>query len=366
MFTSSVRRFLIFPLLFFGMAVPNNGFCNIWKLTQDAIDRNHTTVSFEQVLNHLRLLTRDENIIPLDEPDTWVIAGGYVVLSRHSIRTFKSPGDFATMGMVPEFEFVFDRQKSHELDEHSIASARRSREDLEGIRIALDIVPTHEFFKDAIGDWSYEKFVSELQNALARSLGTLRAEVSLLRPSIELSATTVEEINRNAPQIVISTQFNNDNQDGMVTFCGGNLLKEEFASERQRARFVEAVLTNKHLYSAGLGACITQHCQDKLGARALPWERSSFEENARPVPVSDEVRLDARLDESGGNFNGIAMRNLIQNGIFAKAVVVPFPDMAWVRTQIESGHEMIWIESYAGTIADAVLDYTIKHSSLFD
>ena len=38
----------------------------------------------------------------------------------------------------------------------------------------------------------------------------------------------------------------------MVTFCGGNTLKSEFATDRQRARFIQAALTGKYVHSAGL------------------------------------------------------------------------------------------------------------------
>jgi hypothetical protein len=74
------------------------------------------------------------------------------------------------------------------------------------------------------------------------------------------------------------------------------------------------------------------------------------------VPVSLTILSDAELETSEGYFNGIATRNLIHNGFFAQAAVVPFPDMQWVRNEVKIGYESEWIASYARTLTDAVLD----------
>jgi hypothetical protein len=358
----SLKKSFIFMTVASVLMTPSQGFCNIWNLTQDTISSNKTKITYEQVREHLRLLTADENIVshPQQE-DTLVIAGGYITLNPTSIRSFKNLEDYNTQDSVPEFEYSFEPSSS---TPDTVATV--SRKDLRGIRIAVDVIPTHPYFKDPIGDWSYEKFVAELQDHLGKSLSAEGAEISVLRPKIQLSAETVDEINQNPPHIVISTQFNNDNQDCMVTFCGGNTLKSDFANERQRARFIQAALTGKHVQSAGLGACITKHCQDKFNVKPLAWQNASFEGNARPVPASPALCSTAQLDQNGGNLNGIAMRNLIHNGCFAKAVVVPFPDMKWVREQVKPAHESEWIAHYTKAITDAVLDYAGKTPAVFE
>ncbi len=360
----TIKKLLVYLGFALPLVAPTVGFCGIWELAQDAITQNKSHRTYHQVLSHLSLLTSDENIIadPAHK-DTLMIAGGYIVVTPDAIRSFKNPEDHMK-GVAPEFEFVFETTQLGPFEETKTSS--EIRRGLENIRISLDIIPSHSYFKDAIGSWSYEKFVVELQTALRESLSRVGAEVSILRPKVQLNADTLDEMNKNPAHIVISTQFNNSQQECMVTFCGGNILKAGFNSDTQRARFIEAALTGKHIYSAGLGACIAKHCQTKLNVQPLGWEHASFEGNACAVPASAVLGPVGELQESKGNFNGIAMRNLIHNGLFAKAVVIPFPDMKWICSEIEAGHEFEWIAKYSQTITEAVLDYVSNHSVVFE
>ncbi|CAM6054202.1 unnamed protein product [Sphagnum tenellum] len=371
--SSLLKKSLAYLGLTLALSAPTLGFCGIWELTHDAISRSRIKTTYPQVVSHLHFLAADETIVAdADHEGTVVVAGGHIVISPEAIRSYKNPGDH-TKGGAPEFEYLFEPSQPmdsnnkalpHSLEHLASIEKEVSRNGLEGIRISLDILPTHAFFKDPIGAWSYEQFVGELQIALGESLSSVGADVSTLRPRIHLTGAVIDEMNKNPPEIVISTQFNNDKQDCMVTFCGGNILKSEFALERQRARFIHAVSTGKHLYSVGLGASIAKHCQNKMNVQPLTWERASFEGKARPVPVTGTLSLDAELEEYEGHFNGIAMRNLIHNGLFAKAVVVPFPDMKWVCSQVEAGHEAEWIVKYARIITEGVLDYVGKHPEI--
>lgn len=337
----------------------------IWDLTSRAVAQNKFKVTYQHVESHLEFLTPSDNIVRLEDRDGTILVGeGYIVINRSGVRSYKNPEDHA-QGIAPEFEFRFE-ELADEAHGYVPVKAALPRKGLEGIRIAIDILATHANFGDPIGTWKYDSFIAELQAVLGTKLREVGAEVSQLRPSIQITADTVDGLNANPPHIVISPQFNNDKQDCMLTFCGGNILKKEMAAERQRARFVEAALTGKHVFSAGLAACMTQHCQEKLKVEPLAWQKASFEGNARPLPISMAVRAAAKLPEDQGHFNGIAARNLLQNGLFAKAVVVPFPDMHWVRGQVAEGHEAEWIAQYAGVLVDAVLDYVSKHSKTFE
>ena len=353
----SIRKPLIHLGLLLTLITPTLGFCGIWDLTRNAVEQSKTRATYSHVVKNLRLLSPDEAIST--DGDTRVLAGGYIVINPDGIRTFKTPGD-----REPEFEFKFDRAESVE-SKTELKDEGLQR--LQDVRIALDVIPTHDFFKAPIGSWTYEKFVVSLQASLENNLGSHGAKISILRPQVaKLTGELFDDINKNPPHIVISPQFNNDKQDCMVTFCGGNITGSELKGERQRARFVEAVLTGKHLYSAELGVCIARHCMNELGAELLDWRKASFEGNARPIAASEGICSDARFDGTGGNLIGVAMRNLIHNGLFAKAVVVPFPDMQWILKQVKPGHEAEWISKYSNAITAAVLEYASEHPTLFE
>jgi hypothetical protein len=354
------KRFFISAATAAALAFPTLGLCDIWTQTQKVISTSHIKMGFEQVRTHLPLLTEPGNIVAAsDKKDTWIIAGGYIVVDPGSIRSYKNPTDFKE-GAAPEFEYSFQQA--------SLPRSFELRKDLKGVRITLDIIPQHPYFKDlTIGEWNYDKFVFEIQNALAKSLDDDGAIISFLRPKIDqINAGIVNEINENPPHIVISPQFNNDQQDCMVTFCGGNISAKELAVDRQRARFIESAVTGKALNSANLGACIAKHCQEKLKVQPLDWKKASFEGNAYAVAEDTAIPGAAHLQKSEGKLNGIAMRNLVHNGIFAQAVAVPFPDMKWIRDQVQPKHELEWINQYTQAIKEGVLDYLSKTPLAFD
>jgi hypothetical protein len=345
----SIRKCLLalsFSLL--AIATPRLVFCTIWEQVERSLAQSNSLLGHDQVLEHISLLAAPENII--EKGESVVIAGGYIVVGPDSIKSFKNPGDEAS-----EFEFFFNKD--------FIATDIPPRQDLNGIRIALDAVPSCSYFDEIlIGSYSYPKFVAELQTTLATFLAEAGGEISLLRPKNNINA---DALNENPPHLVISPQFNADQQNAMLTFCGGNILAPELRHEKMRARFIQAALTGKHISSAALGACITGHCQEKLKVEALSWPKASFEGNVRPLSCS--VRIDDvnQLVQHKGNYNGIGTRNLVHNGIFAQAVVVPFPDMKWVKEQVVEGEESEWIKTYAATLSEAVVDYVKRHSADF-
>lgn len=328
------------------------GFANIWEQTRNSIQSKKSFLSYESVVQYMDLLMTPEGITQ-DENDVIVIGNGHIMLSPESIKSFKNIGD-----VDPEFEYKFAEHVPQN-------NERTKREDLEGIRIALDVVKVNQYFTNTlVGQMPYEQFVEVLQQSLARHLQAAGAEITFLRPKIALSAKVMDSMNDYPPHIVMSPQFNNDNQDDMVTFCAGNILPEELKSETNRARFIEAALTGKHISSVLLGACITKHCQDELGVGTLSWKKASFEGNARPI--NGKKFLGAiNLDIKEKNFNGIMTRNLLHNRIFAQAVVNPFPDMHWIRKQIVSGQELDWIEKYTNMLSDAVIDYVKMRAADF-
>ncbi len=345
----SIRKCLLalsFSLL--AIATPRLVFCTIWEQVERSLAQSNSLLGHDQVLEHISLLAAPENIIA--KGDSMVIADGYIVVGPDSIKSFKNPGDEAS-----EFEFFFNKD--------FIATDIPPREDLNGIRIAVDVVPWCGYFDNLlIGSYSYQTFVGELADTLATILAEAGAEISFLRPKNNINA---DALNQNPPHLVISPQFNADQQNAMLTFCGGNILPSELRHEKMRARFIQAALTGKHINSASLGACITGHCQEKLKVEALSWPKASFEGNVRPLSCSVRIEDLDQLPQHQGNYNGIGTRNLVHNGIFAEAVVVPFPDMKWVKEQVVEGEESAWIKTYVATLSEAVVDYVKRHSGKF-
>jgi hypothetical protein len=322
----------------------NSAFCDIWALAKNAIHQTKSKVSYKNTLSHLRLLTRDENIEIDDEnPTTVVIGGGHIILSKDSIRSFKEPEDFKN-NVTPEFEFFFKSNDSESTESEEKSETASSKP--EKLRIYLDINPNYSLYPEAVGDWTHERFLNTLQSNLSESFQSADASVLILRPAIRLCEENWDAINENPPHLVISNQFNKDNQFNMVIFSAGNILKHEFKSVRQRARFIHSALTGKHVQSALLASKIMERYQSELGVAPLASDQSFFEGSAEPI-------------EKIGNqtIAGVASRNLAMNGIFSQSSIILFPDIRWVRSQVKAGSEEEWIKLYTKTIVNSVIDY---------
>jgi hypothetical protein len=363
MFYRSYKNLTPVFFLLFSFITSVTAYCgDIWEITNTAIENSKIKSSYPQVRSYLHLLT----YAPITEKlGNLIIADGYIVINKESIRSYNNTSDFFE-NKAPEYEYNFSKTS----EEHKA----EPRKDRAPITIALDIIPEHQDFTDPIFlDLGYKEFVLRVQAELKLSLTKfMGAQILLLRPQnlSKIEPASIDRINSRPPEIVISTQFNNEKQDCMVTFCAGNILEKELKDLRQRARFVQSLVTGKHFFSASLGALITKKCQEKLGVRPLNWQQALFKNdnapkgNAAQVKVSEEISPGAQLEQDQGFFNGIATRNLWLGGIHAKAVVIPFPDMKWVRSKMKET-EGKWIKNYVDAISEAVLEFVTNNPALF-
>lgn len=345
--SGSSRKFiLLIALLCFSNATR----ANVWDQLRNSVNNKSRLLNYQEIRQHMNLLMPPKATLVMGNGNI-VLGGGFIVITKESIKSFKNNND-----EDPEFEYKFSEHVPQ-------GTSNATRKDLQGIRIMLDVASVNQYFSNTtIGEMSYEDFVEQLRKTLASALSEKGADISYLRPDTALNAANLDAINDNPPHIVMSPQFNADNQDDMVTFCGGNIGVQELKHETNRARLVEALLTGKHINSVRLGACVTEQCKEEFGVQPLSWKKASFEGNARPISAeifADDINLETEQE----HFNGIMTRNLAHNRIFAQAVVIPFPDMQWVRNQIKSGNEMSWIERYAQTLSNAVMRYVSEHAS---
>jgi hypothetical protein len=323
---------------------------SVWSLVENSIKRHPT---YKEVVDQLPDLI-DSKDIQVDGRNR-IIAGGYIVITQHSIASYKDPADFKK-SMKPEYEVIFGLDAEEKPKSYV--------EMLKGVRIALDVIPTHQYFK-MVGELSYETFIVKLQNEFKRALKDAGAHVQILRPEEpKLTTDLFDKINQKPPHIVLSPQFNNDHQDCMTIFCGGNISAKELESPRVRARFVQAALTQKCSHSIDLGVRIVKCCQDKLGVSLLPWDQGSFEGNAAPVSASygQSVKLETKRDFC----SGVLTRNLFLNDAYAHCVVTPFPDMQWVAKQVaKDGNPEKWIKDYVAAVTQGIIDYVKENPSMF-
>lgn len=334
-------------------AFPNPGFCGIWETAQQAIARHQGPISYESVVQHLPLLTQD---LKEDASGNWVIAGGYIVVSRDGIRSFRNLGDHTRLGAQPEHEFLFAKAPK--------VGASQIRNNLKNLRVAIDIIPNHGYFKEPIGSMEYSQFVVLLQKTLEKTLEAEGAQVFVIRPNYPSVSATLDVLNANPPHVVIAPQFNADQQDHMVTFCGGNFTPKDLEAEKQRVSFIEAALTGKSLRSAILGAHVMKCCRETFQVNALDSRKATFEGNACAVSVPSmkaAICSQIPLAEVGGELQGIAMRNLVHNGIYTQALVTPFPDMHWVKKQVGVGHEQEWIQRYSKALVQALQSFVAQN-----
>lgn len=377
--------------LVLSFCLPRVGLCDIWQLTRNSILKNPSQCSYEKAKKYLELLTPSSNISVDSESEDILIANGAIVLNPESIRSYRSPSDYREK-KDPEFEFRFSDCLGimKEEQEGEVEAKPHPKK----VSFALDLIPSHKLFKDRqIGSLMYDDFIRALQDALRDSLISKGFSVDIIRPKLSpieagpswwsnpiarifwwlntraraysclkpspISVEAMDEINSCAPTIVLSTQFNDDKQDDMTVFCAGGISGKEFTYERQRARFIQSALTSKHFNSVELGACLIEAISEQLKVKPLDWGNASFASNgqANAFPVScstEDLKCAVNLEKRDGNFNGIAMRNLFLNGIYANAVVILFPDMKWVMEQVKSGEEMEWISRYVNAITDGV------------
>lgn len=340
--------FLLMPMV--GICADKGG---IWGLMRGTIDETMPP-TYEEVRQQLPLLVDKKDID--DQGDAIVIAGGYIVLTKKGLSSYANKDDYKAQAK-PEYSFNFATDPWQRTNYSKSVT-------LKGIRIMLDIIPTHQYFESGVGTWTYKYFVGELQRALAQSLEAADATISYLRPERESKPEIYDNINKNPPHIFISTQFNNDKQDGMTTFCSGNILAKELVHERQRARFMHAAYTGKCLHSVRLGACVSMCCKENLNVSMLDWKKASFEGTTRAVSASTLLEY-TTLDKDDQNYSGVATRNLAQNNIFCKYVIIPFPDMQWVQKQVANGREQEWIDSYAAAIQKALVRFVNQHQAEF-
>jgi len=358
------KKIAIFLGLLLADLIPQLGFCVDWDRLDLVVNKSPTRVTtLQDIRDHLSLLTSPANI--QDQGDRIVIAGGFIVMDQTAIRSYRSVADFNA------------DQEEHRIllnPDHleSALADRAGGQPLSGIRIALDIIPSHKFYDNLpFGDLSYLQFVDTLQTQIQQDLANQGAAVSLMRSKNQTNLTTgVDALNAALPlppHILLSTQFNNDHQDGMVTFCGGFLSQNDFNRDTQRARFIHAALTKKHICSAQLGACISQACHEpgNLGVQLLApsYGNFTFEGNADPIPTTVPL-VPAQLEHEGNFYVGISTRNLAHNGVYAGAVVIPFPDMQWVQKQVTPDPQA-WIHRYVQALGTAVNTYVAAHPNYF-
>ncbi len=338
---TSFKKLCLFTICL-GLSLP--AFSTIWERVTSALEQSPRILDYQEIKQHLALLIDPSNIAE-EEDDIISIAGGYFTLSPTELKSFKHPGD-----EIPEYVYQWGPRSSSQ------------KPVLPGLVVEIDVVKNSNYFNAIkIGNYSYLEFVEALRDGLARQLRERDTAAVLTRNERPKDTSAVSP----CPHILISPQFNNDKQDCMTTFCGGNFMKKELASEVMRARFIHSALTGKAASSVGLGACITRHCQEKLGVGALDWRQASFEGNVRPIASECLIHEINDLEESAGFVNGIGVRNLWHNGYFAEAVVIPFPDMQWVLKQIAKSSADAWIEEYTAVLADAVIEYAKNHESDF-
>lgn len=319
---------------------------NIWEDVKNNVDNSFVRATFFEIKEYISLLAEKKSV--KQEGDALII-GEHIRITEARIQSFRDK-------KFTDLEFEMD------LPLYENGGGTMETGSLDGIRIQLDYLETHRYFNDVmIGGLSYKQFGKQLRDTLARHLRDVEIEVTFLRPENVLDASS---INKNPPHVVISLQYNNNKQDCMTTFCDGNVLIKEFENENMRARFVEAALTRKNWNSADLGACVTTCCCEDLGVAPLSPKDATFEGNAQPV--STDAYLDRGLEVTEGSYNGVATRNMAVNGIFAHAVIIPFPDMKWVRQEADAHGVDIFIEKYAASIKRAVLMHTGAYRSNYN
>lgn len=336
------KSFLLFCVLL-GLASQTALASDLWSSVERKFASSFVKFDFNSIKAFMPLLTSPNNYTITD--DRIEIAGGLIVITKQYIRSYSRTN---TM----EFEYRLPDGPENE-------GPTMEENNLNGIRIDLDYGPTHRYFTDAqkIDGLSYHQLTNELREKLAEKLRESGAFVSFLRPDVKV--LDAAKLNEDPNHIVFSFGYNADDHKCMTTFCAGNSLLSELTDavrgERERARVVEAAVTGKHWNSADLGACITSSCISEMGVDALNPSRSTFEGNALGVPLS---ALDNRRDlpDDGERVYGLATRNLLHNGIWANAVVMAFPDLAWVRAECakEGGHEA-FIESYTTAIHNGIM-----------
>ena len=327
-------------------------FAGLWEDVERAIQNRRVQPSFSEIIKALPLITSQFTLDDPIQPSKITVAGGYLVITQQNLQSFAQIG-----AEKPEFEYALNHpvQKKYQ-------STGIPKKDLSGVRVALDVGPDGQNYKQ-IGALPYSEFMTFLQDGLARELRKFDAQVEYFRPNNPLSQEFQDKVNQDPVDIVVSLNFNNDKQDCMTTFCGGNIMQKEFGRDRDRARFIMSLFTGKSLHSVQLGACVSEHCRIKLGVAPMTDVQKRFDGNAAPVSVYSVPGL--KLQVLDGSYAGISTRNLAWNHIFAQAFVNPFPDMQWVREQVKGGKEKEFIDYYSQALAGAVLEFVRDKSELF-
>ena len=262
---------ICFSALFFAQT----SLAGLWEDVERAIQVRRVQPSFSEILKTLPLITSHFTLDDPDQPTKIVVAGGYVVITPGHLQSFAQPG-----APKPEFEYALN----HPVQKSSLSSGV-AKKDLSQVRIALDVGPDGQNYKQ-IGELPYSEFMSLLQDELAQKLRKQGAVVEYFRPTHPLSQEVQDRVNQDPMDIVITMTFNNDKQNCMTTFCGGNIMQKEFGRDRDRARFVTSLFTGKSLHSVQLGACMSERCQSKLGVEPMQDVQKRFDGNAAPVSVA--------------------------------------------------------------------------------
>jgi hypothetical protein len=386
-----LRNFIIAAAGFLLLGLPTPGYCDIWDIVKSRLhpiqsDTDRTSgmqkwplATYEQVVTALPLiapLTSIAKRAPLfGRSEMYVLADGTITVSPHAIRVFdevETPANYTRRKIL--FEHFFSTSSGL-----SSTDSPLKEHPLQEITVAIDVLETHPLFDALVfGSLTYKDFVLSLRARLSEKLSAQGARPSFLRPENPITTDTTDMLNSHpskTPKFVVALQFNNDKQDCMTTFCAGNILQNEsISSPRQKARMVHALLTGKAIQSARMAACLTHSCQNNLHVQPLEWEQSSFRGNTTAIAMTHPFGRSSILDtyptptqrEKSPYYDGFTTRNLLHNGIFAEAVVVPFPDMQWVCKQVKQHMKTMpadeavanWIEEYTEALTQGLIMYT--------
>lgn len=297
---------------------------------------------------------------------------GYIVIDEKGIRSYPSLSAALSQDSKAEYTFEFEACDHPQLNASPIVAGS----ELDGVSIALDVLTAHQYYNGkTFGNYEYKDFVVKIQNALRTALLAKQADVIILRPEISgFDVKNIAEFNKNPPHLIVSPQFNNDNEDSMITFFSGHHMKGELSAERFRARLIHSLVTQKAIRSAQLASLISAKVHERLGTDLISGHEFYFENSSQGVSASLPVVQEnphslGKVSKSEQNYvDGIAGRNLIFNGILAQAVVTPFPTVqaVWDLIQGENGMNVDhWIETYTQAICDAIVELRTQNPSIF-